>query len=86
MYLETLEALRKYKRTAVVRRVVVDDLSPGDVLRTTLEADGLRAAVESGRDAINHVLVASPRLAGHSDPIRLVFGLQVGGRRASGEA
>ncbi len=38
MYLETLEAFQKYRHTAAVHRIVVDDLSPGDILHATLEA------------------------------------------------
>jgi hypothetical protein len=49
MYLKTVEALRKYKRTAAVHRIVVDDLSPGDALHATLEA--LRPGILAHREA-----------------------------------
>jgi len=49
MYLKTVEALKKYKRTAAVHRIVVDDLSPGDALHATLEA--LRPGILAHREA-----------------------------------
>ncbi len=49
MYLETLEALQKYKRTAAVHRIVVDDLSLGEALHATLEA--LRPGILARREA-----------------------------------